>query len=114
MQAWAAALIGDDQLKYLKEGMECTGLVHDEQVILLDEGKLTNVHDGQFFTGHCLTNDMAHRILRMGITGTVLVPLGELLHLSTAQRDIPRMIAKGILLFIRKIMLFINDDEAEA
>ena len=30
-----AALIGDDQLKYLKEGMECIGLVHDEQVILL-------------------------------------------------------------------------------
>ncbi len=29
------ALIGD-QLKYLKEGMECTGLVHDEQVILLE------------------------------------------------------------------------------
>lgn len=56
-----------------------------EQVILLDEGKLTNVHDGQFFTGHYLSNDMAHRILRMGITGTVLVPLGELLHLSTAQ-----------------------------
>lgn len=31
-----AALIGDDQLKYLKEGMECIGLVHDEQVILLE------------------------------------------------------------------------------
>lgn len=30
------ALIGADQLKYLKEGMECTGLVHDEQVILLE------------------------------------------------------------------------------
>lgn len=30
------SLIGADQLKYLKEGMECTGLVHDEQVILLD------------------------------------------------------------------------------
>ncbi len=29
-------LIGTDQLKYLKEGMECTGLVHDEQVILLE------------------------------------------------------------------------------
>jgi elongation factor P len=29
-------LIGADQLKYLKEGMECTGLVHDEQVILVD------------------------------------------------------------------------------
>ncbi len=31
-----AELIGTDQLKYLKEGMECTGLVHDEQVILLE------------------------------------------------------------------------------
>lgn len=31
-----SSLIGADQLKYLKEGMECTGLVHDEQVILLD------------------------------------------------------------------------------
>lgn len=31
-----AALIGAEQLKYLKEGMECTGLVHDEQVILLE------------------------------------------------------------------------------
>ena len=30
------ALIGGEQLKYLKEGMECTGLVHDEQVILLE------------------------------------------------------------------------------
>ena len=29
-------LIGADQLKYLKEGMECIGLVHDEQVILLE------------------------------------------------------------------------------
>lgn len=31
-----AALIGPEQLKYLKEGMECTGLVHDETVILID------------------------------------------------------------------------------
>jgi elongation factor P len=31
-----ANLIGAEQLKYLKEGMECTGLVHDEQVILLE------------------------------------------------------------------------------
>ncbi len=31
-----AALIGEDQLKYLKEGMECTGLVHDEEVILME------------------------------------------------------------------------------
>jgi elongation factor P len=29
-------LIGAHQLKYLKEGMECTGLVHDETVILVD------------------------------------------------------------------------------
>jgi elongation factor P len=31
-----AALIGADQLKYLKEGMECTGLMHDEEVILVE------------------------------------------------------------------------------
>jgi elongation factor P len=29
----AANVIGDDQLKYLKEGMECTGLVHGEKII---------------------------------------------------------------------------------
>ena len=31
-----AELIGREQLKYLKEGMECTGRVHNDQVILLD------------------------------------------------------------------------------
>ncbi len=31
-----AELIGSDQLKYLKEGMECTGLLHDEDVILVE------------------------------------------------------------------------------
>ena len=29
-------LLGDDQLKYLKEGMECQGLVHDGKVILME------------------------------------------------------------------------------
>ena len=29
-------LIGADQLKYLKEGMECEGLVHNETVIMVD------------------------------------------------------------------------------
>lgn len=29
-------VIGDDQLKYLKDGMEVTGLVHGEQVILVE------------------------------------------------------------------------------
>lgn len=29
-------LIGADQLKYLKEGMECTGLTHEDTVILLE------------------------------------------------------------------------------
>ncbi len=29
-------MIGAHQLKYLKEGMECTGLVHEDQVLLLD------------------------------------------------------------------------------
>ncbi len=32
----SGTLIGDDQLKYLKEGMECTGLTQDETVILLE------------------------------------------------------------------------------
>jgi len=31
--ALTATLIGADQLKYLKEGMECTGLLHDEHVL---------------------------------------------------------------------------------
>lgn len=30
------ALIGDEQLKYLKENMECEGLVHDEKVISVE------------------------------------------------------------------------------
>jgi elongation factor P len=29
-------VIGDEQLKYLKEGMECSGLVHDGTVILVE------------------------------------------------------------------------------
>jgi elongation factor P len=29
-------VIGEDQLKYLKENMECEGLVHDENVIAVD------------------------------------------------------------------------------
>jgi elongation factor P len=32
----AAAVIGEDQLKYLKEGMECDGLVHGENVIAVE------------------------------------------------------------------------------
>ena len=29
-------IIGEDQLKYLKEGMECSGLVHDGTVIMIE------------------------------------------------------------------------------
>ncbi len=29
-------IVGDDQLKYLKEGMECSGLVHDGNVIMIE------------------------------------------------------------------------------
>ena len=32
----AKDVIGEDQLKYLKENMECEGLVHDENVIAVD------------------------------------------------------------------------------
>jgi elongation factor P len=32
----AAAVIGEDQLKYLKEGMECDGLVHGDNVIAVE------------------------------------------------------------------------------
>jgi elongation factor P len=32
----AGEVIGDDQLKYLKENMECEGLVHDDRVISVD------------------------------------------------------------------------------
>jgi elongation factor P len=28
--------IGDEQLQYLKEGMECSGLVHDEKVLMIE------------------------------------------------------------------------------
>lgn len=31
-----AELLGDDQLKYLKEGMECEGLVHNDKVIAVE------------------------------------------------------------------------------
>jgi elongation factor P len=29
-------VIGDEQLRYLKEGMECSGLVHDDGVIMIE------------------------------------------------------------------------------
>ncbi len=29
-------IVGEDQLKYLKEGMECSGLVHDGTVIMIE------------------------------------------------------------------------------
>ena len=32
----SAELIGDDQLRYLKENMECEGLVHDDRVIAVE------------------------------------------------------------------------------
>ena len=32
----AGAVLGEDQLKYLKEGMECDGLVHGEKVIAVE------------------------------------------------------------------------------
>jgi elongation factor P len=31
-----AGVIGEDQLRYLKEGMECEGLVHDGRVLLVE------------------------------------------------------------------------------
>ncbi len=31
-----AEVVGDDQLKYLKEEMECSGLVHDDRVIMIE------------------------------------------------------------------------------
>ncbi len=34
--ALSADVIGEDQLKYLKEGMECEGLVHGEKVISVE------------------------------------------------------------------------------
>ncbi|HYJ79207.1 MAG TPA: elongation factor P [Longimicrobiaceae bacterium] len=34
--AITAEVIGEDQLKYLKEGMECEGLVHGEKVIAVE------------------------------------------------------------------------------
>ncbi len=29
-------VVGEDQLRYLKEGMECSGLVHDDRVIMIE------------------------------------------------------------------------------
>ncbi|HET7463137.1 MAG TPA: elongation factor P, partial [Longimicrobium sp.] len=34
--ALTAEVLGEDQLKYLKEGMECEGLVHNEKVISVE------------------------------------------------------------------------------
>jgi elongation factor P len=31
-----ADVIGNDQLQYLKEGMECSGLVHDDNVLMIE------------------------------------------------------------------------------
>ena len=31
-----ADVIGEDQMKYLKEGMECSGLMHDGRMIMID------------------------------------------------------------------------------
>jgi len=39
----AGDLIGEDQLKYLKENMECEGLVHDEKVISVELPKFVEL-----------------------------------------------------------------------
>ncbi|MHC4925445.1 MAG: elongation factor P [Planctomycetota bacterium] len=39
----AGDLVGEDQLKYLKENMECEGLVHDEKVISVELPKFVEL-----------------------------------------------------------------------
>ena len=69
-------IIGDQQLKYLKEGMECEGLVHNETVLLIDlpkfvELKITRTDPG--IRGDTATGGTKPATLETG--ATVQVPL---------------------------------------
>ena len=69
-------VIGDDQLRYLKEGMECEGLVHKDTVIMVDlpvfvELAVTRTDPG--FRGDTATGGTKPATLETG--ATVQVPL---------------------------------------
>ena len=69
-------VIGEDQLRYLKEGMECEGLVHKDKVILVDlpvfvELAVTRTDPG--FRGDTATGGTKPATLETG--ATVQVPL---------------------------------------
>ncbi|TDJ56458.1 MAG: elongation factor P [Gemmatimonadetes bacterium] len=69
-------VIGQQQLKYLKEGMECEGLVHNETVLLVDlpnfvELKITTTDPG--VRGDTATGGTKPATLETG--ATVQVPL---------------------------------------
>jgi elongation factor P len=69
-------VIGEDQLRYLKEGMECEGLVHNDKVILVDlpvfvELAVTRTDPG--FRGDTATGGTKPATLETG--ATVQVPL---------------------------------------
>lgn len=69
-------VIGEDQLKYLKEGMECEGLVHKDIVIMVDlpvfvELAVTRTDPG--FRGDTATGGTKPATLETG--ATVQVPL---------------------------------------
>ena len=69
-------VIGEDQLRYLKEGMECEGLVHNDTVIMVDlpvfvELAVTRTDPG--FRGDTATGGTKPATLETG--ATVQVPL---------------------------------------
>ncbi len=69
-------IIGEDQLRYLKEGMECEGLVHKDTVIMVDlpvfvELAVTRTDPG--FRGDTATGGTKPAVLETG--ATVQVPL---------------------------------------
>ena len=70
------AIIGEDQLRNLKEGMECEGLVHNDTVIMVDlpvfvELAVTRTDPG--FRGDTATGGTKPAMLETG--ATVQVPL---------------------------------------
>jgi elongation factor P len=80
-------VIGEQQMKYLKEGMECEGLVHNETVLLVDlpnfvELKITRTDPG--VRGDTATGGTKPATLETG--ATVQVPLfleeGEMIRVD--------------------------------
>jgi elongation factor P len=69
-------VIGEDQLRYLKEGMECEGLVHNDKVITVDLPffvELAVARTDPGFRGDTATGGTKPAVLETG--ATVQVPL---------------------------------------